>query len=202
LKKLSVRTVSNSVDVEVPAAPPATRPTTRPYLGVNLQAVDATLAKSFKLPSAEGALVTHVVAGSPAAEAGVKEDDFIVSINGETVRKVEDAVKVLAKARAGDEIALELYRDGAKRTVKVQTEDMAAMVWRPRFATADAMVRSLQETFKDQSGFSAAASADARALVVRAPPVLFEQIKALVAKLDVPPATQPATRPATAPASG
>ena len=63
----------------------ATGKVSRGWLGVLIQRVDRDLAESFKLDRAEGALVTQVFAGSPAAKAGIKEGDIIVKFAGKDI---------------------------------------------------------------------------------------------------------------------
>ena len=55
---------------------------TRAYLGVLPQDVDEKLAKSFRLPHTDGALVAEVVENTPAAKAGLRVGDFIIAVNG------------------------------------------------------------------------------------------------------------------------
>jgi serine protease Do len=92
----------------------------RGYLGVMIQDVNDELAESFKLPHSKGALVTNVLKGSPAAEAGVKEDDFIVAVNGKPVKGVNELRNEVAQIAPGKEVELELYRGGEKTAVKVK----------------------------------------------------------------------------------
>ena len=57
----------------------------RPWLGAKLQAVNAELAEGLGLKRASGALVAGVSANSPAAKAGIKTGDVIVSIEDQPV---------------------------------------------------------------------------------------------------------------------
>ncbi len=102
----------------------------RGYLGVQIQDVGEKLAKSFKLPSMEGALITQVAKGSPADKAGMKDKDFVVKVNGKRVRNVNELRNVVAVLEPGKAYPVEAYRDGKKRTFTVkidaQPEDMAA----------------------------------------------------------------------------
>mgnify|MGYP000857328776 FL=1 len=54
---------------------------TRPWIGVYLQPVTKELADYFELNKAEGAIVTDVVEGSPAAKAGLGRGDIILEFN-------------------------------------------------------------------------------------------------------------------------
>jgi len=107
----------------------------RGYLGVVMQDVDEGLAKSFKLPNMEGALVTQVMDGSPAARAKIEVGDFLTSINGEKVRNINEVRNAVAELEPGKTYPFEVYRDGKRRTVKVkvdpQPEDMASLLEQP-----------------------------------------------------------------------
>ncbi|HWM49222.1 MAG TPA: DegQ family serine endoprotease [Xanthobacteraceae bacterium] len=57
----------------------------RPWLGAKLQAITAEIADGLGLKRPAGALVANVIPGSPAARAGVRTGDVIVSIDGQAV---------------------------------------------------------------------------------------------------------------------
>ncbi|HUS47914.1 MAG TPA: Do family serine endopeptidase [Phycisphaerae bacterium] len=101
---------------------------TRGFLGVSIQDVDEKLAKSFDLPHSRGALVSMVAAGSPAAKAGIRPGDFIVSVNGERTGSVNELRNEVASIRPGSKVKLELYRKGEKITVEVKVEAQPADV--------------------------------------------------------------------------
>src|SRR5213075_330203 len=58
---------------------------TRGWLGVSIQDVSQDLAKQFGLSETKGALVSEVLADSPAASAGIKSGDVIVAYDGKPV---------------------------------------------------------------------------------------------------------------------
>jgi serine protease Do len=90
----------------------------RGYLGVSIQPVTEDLAKSFGLAGTSGALVSSVVAGSPAATAGVKPGDVITEYNGRTVARSEDLPRVVAESAVGREVPLTVIRDGRPVTLR------------------------------------------------------------------------------------
>lgn len=61
---------------------------TRRHLDILIQALSPELAKSFNLKHNDGVLVAQVMAGSPAASAGVKQSDIIISFRGKPVPSV------------------------------------------------------------------------------------------------------------------
>jgi Do/DeqQ family serine protease len=76
---------ANMVRVVVASAKMGGKAVKRPWLGARLQAVTPEIAETLGLRLPSGALVANVVAGSPAARAGLKLSDLIVTIDGQTV---------------------------------------------------------------------------------------------------------------------
>ena len=102
----------------------------RGYLGAKLQDVDANLAKSFNLPTTEGALVGDVAKDGPGEKAGLKAGDFITAVDGKKVADVSQLRMAIASVAPGKSANLEFYRDGKKQTLAVkvgeQPKDMTA----------------------------------------------------------------------------
>ncbi len=76
---------ANMVRVVVASAKSGGKDVKRPWLGARLQAVTPEIAETLGLPRPAGALVTNVAPNSPAAKAGMKVSDLIVSIEGQAV---------------------------------------------------------------------------------------------------------------------
>ncbi len=92
----------------------------RGQIGVTLQPVNERLARALGHDGRSGAVVTMVLPGTPAEEAGLREGDVITSVNGVEVRD-DAALKLrLAQLRPGAEARLGVSRGGAKRTVTVE----------------------------------------------------------------------------------
>jgi len=85
-------------------------------------AVHATLgvnARTVTDGTRDGALVVNVEPGSPAADAGVQEQDVVIAVDGEPVASSEELVVAVDAHAPGDTITLELVRDGgASREVQ------------------------------------------------------------------------------------
>lgn len=67
----------------------------------------------------KGARLKDVLADSPAAKAGLRGGDLVVSMDGQVVESVDDARDVLRRRRPGDEIEVGVRRGGAARTFTV-----------------------------------------------------------------------------------
>jgi Do/DeqQ family serine protease len=76
---------ANMVRVVVASAKGGSAAVKRPWLGAKLQEVTPEIAESLGLKRPSGALVASVASGGPAARAGIKTGDVIVSIDGTTV---------------------------------------------------------------------------------------------------------------------
>jgi putative serine protease PepD len=68
------------------------------------------------VPGRGGALVKRVQRGSPAAQAGLRSGDVIVSIDGRPVRDPSALAAAVAAHKPGDTVALGYRRNGAQRT--------------------------------------------------------------------------------------
>ncbi len=97
----------------------AGEPLSRPYLGIVYTAVTPTLMRQEKLPIDYGAWISSsdarpaVVAGTPAAKAGLEDGDIITAIGGQRIDAGHSLEDILVRYRPGDEVALSVLRDGA-----------------------------------------------------------------------------------------
>jgi serine protease Do len=88
------------------------------WTGARLLSIDAELARRRGLAVRRGALVFKVYPDSPAAEAGLEENDVIVSAGGHAVASREDVTTALYTAAAGTPLELEVRR--GERTVRLR----------------------------------------------------------------------------------
>jgi putative serine protease PepD len=75
---------------------------------------------SAEQPDSPGAVVGTVTNGSPADKAGIRGGDVITAIGGKTIRNPSDLSLTVLTKRPGDEVKVELKRDGKSRTVTVK----------------------------------------------------------------------------------
>ncbi|MBM3287986.1 MAG: M20/M25/M40 family metallo-hydrolase [Candidatus Eisenbacteria bacterium] len=66
----------------------------------------------------DGVLVSGVLPGSPAEQAGIKAGDRIVAIDGEKIGGLEDFSGILKSRQPGDKVLVKLLRDGKEATVE------------------------------------------------------------------------------------
>ncbi len=89
----------------------------RGLLGVNIQDVSESLAKSFGRSDTSGALVSQVVPGSPSEKAGVKAGDIILEFNGHQVTGASQLKNLVGQTKPGSKAKLTIWRD--KKTISV-----------------------------------------------------------------------------------
>ncbi|MBI3710847.1 MAG: Do family serine endopeptidase, partial [Proteobacteria bacterium] len=92
----------------------------RGWLGVQIQPVTPEIAASLGLDEAKGAIVAKVSPNSPAALAGVQQGDVVLTFNGKEIAEVRDLPRLVANAHDGENAALEVVHNGAKKTLDVK----------------------------------------------------------------------------------
>ena len=89
------------------------------WIGVEGEALTADTAKQLGLDRPGGLLVTGVVPGSPGARAGIKPGDVLRSIDGKEVANGAQLRYSLATEGVGKTLNVNLWRDGAERSLGV-----------------------------------------------------------------------------------
>ncbi len=92
--------------------------TRRGWLGVRIQDVTEDVAEAIGLDRESGALVTDVPEG-PAADAGVRAGDVILSFDGRVIEDTRTLVRIVGDAEVGREVEVDLFRDGEVVTLTV-----------------------------------------------------------------------------------
>jgi serine protease Do len=102
--------------------------TRRGYLGVRPQKVSAGLAKSYGLDGTYGALITSVVADSPADKAGLRKGDLITEIGGERLESSRLLSRRIADAPIDKALEITYIRKRKERTASVLIERLKEQV--------------------------------------------------------------------------
>ncbi len=103
---------ANMVRVVVASAKNGGNAVKRPWLGARLQAVTPEIAETIGLKAPSGALVASVTPKSPAARAGLKLSDLIVSIDGQPVEDPNAFDYRFATRPLGGTSQVEVQRNG------------------------------------------------------------------------------------------
>lgn len=92
----------------------------RGWIGVEAQEITRELAESFKLPGTEGALIANVIAGGPAARAGVKSGDVLRAVDGKRVGNPGEMLNLVAALAPGQSSKLTLWRAGQELLLTIE----------------------------------------------------------------------------------
>ena len=92
---------------------------TRGRIGVHIQEIDQTLAQSFGMDESKGALVSKVEPGGPAAKAGIRSGDVILSVDGESIDQMTELPAVIAVKKPGSKASIDIWRDGKEQQLDV-----------------------------------------------------------------------------------
>ena len=85
---------------------------TRGWLGVQIQDLNSNMIKTLHLHNWNGALISQVIKDSPAEDAGVKNKDVVISVDGEKVDGSSQLKNLISSGRPNDNTKLTVIRDG------------------------------------------------------------------------------------------
>jgi len=92
---------------------------TRGWIGVQIQPVTADIADSLGMKQAKGALVAEPQEGSPAAKAGIKSGDVIVSLNGEPVPDARTLARRISSMPPNTSVKIGVFRNGREEVLSM-----------------------------------------------------------------------------------
>ncbi len=89
------------------------------WLGVESSEVSSEKAKELKLPAERGVLLQHIIADSPAAKGGLKDNDVITEINGQRIEGAAQFRRMIHEIPAVRAASFTVWRDGHAQTISV-----------------------------------------------------------------------------------
>lgn len=92
---------------------------TRGWLGVELQIVPSDIAAAAELDEG-GVLVAAMLNQGPAARAGLRPGDIMISVNGSPLRNPQQAINMIAQIQPGAAIEIELLRGWQRFVVEAE----------------------------------------------------------------------------------
>jgi hypothetical protein len=110
--------VPNNAVLSSEAPLPEPPPPSEYWLGIQLAPLPPLLRVHLNLPENQGFVVAAVVPESPAAKAGVSENDVILKADGKIITDVPDLLKAVDEAK-DKELKLDVIHDGRPKTVAV-----------------------------------------------------------------------------------
>ncbi len=100
----------------------------RGWLGVTIQDIDSNTAKALGLPEPKGALVASVRAGEPAAKAGIKVGDVILSVAGQEIDDAGDLTRTIGQLSPGKTVSIEVWRKGDLKEIQVTLGERSSQI--------------------------------------------------------------------------
>ncbi len=94
----------------------------RPWLGAKTDTVNGEIARSLGMARPEGALVSDVYPGSPAARAGLREGDVITAVDGAAVNDPASVNYRVATNRPGETVTIAILRDGRPQQLRARLD--------------------------------------------------------------------------------
>jgi len=92
---------------------------TRPWLGVGLYTVDQTAIRQLRLSVSKGVLVTQVVNGGPAGQAGIRQYDVITKIDGKDVSNRDELIKLIRSYQVGQTVEVTYWRSNNENKTSI-----------------------------------------------------------------------------------
>jgi serine protease Do len=94
------------------------------WLGVETRDVTADNVKELKLPGERGVVIGKVLDDSPAAKAGLKDNDVITEINGQRVEGATQFRRMIREIPAGRSVQLTVWRNGRSESITTKLGKM------------------------------------------------------------------------------
>ena len=90
----------------------------RAYLGVQMQDITPELAQAFNIERQQGAVVSHVIPDSAAADAGLKVGDVITAVDDTPLLNADSLRNTIGLMVVGQTVKLDIIRNGKAKTIK------------------------------------------------------------------------------------
>ena len=94
----------------------------RAYLGVLIREVNSSIANQLGIEKVEGALVTELKSGGPAAKAGLEVGDVILEFAKQKISQPSDLQRVVERSSIGSNQQMKIVRDGKTQLLTVAIE--------------------------------------------------------------------------------
>jgi 2-alkenal reductase len=92
---------------------------TRGYLGVTYYELFPEFSRQYSLPVEYGALISEVEPGSPADDAGLSQNDIVVSVNGTEVSEEQPFSRLMGQVQPNEQVTFSVLRDDETQDIQV-----------------------------------------------------------------------------------
>ena len=119
------------------------------FLGISMEDVTVSNMSEYKLTDEKGAIVRSVQEGSPAEEAGLRENDVIVEFEGQAVLSTRQFSRLVSETPIGRKVAVTVSRDGKRINLSATIGERTGSSAAQRFETipGDGQIERLFELF-------------------------------------------------------
>jgi len=127
----------------------------RGWLGVRVQTITPQIAESLGMDRAEGALISGITDGGPAAEAGIERGDVVIEFDGHEIGTMRSLPRVVSQTEVGRRVQVRVWREGRYRNFRVmlgelQDDEVASLTSDlPQFQAQTGTIESLGFTVAD-----------------------------------------------------
>lgn len=132
----------------------------RGWLGVSIQDVSKEMSEYYKLNPDEGVYVAKAYEDNPAYEAGIRQGDVIISVEGVKISSSRDLTITIANLRVGSKVDVDVIREGKNKTFTVKLGERPDNVQDSQFGGEQNsfddlgfMFRSLNKDLAEQLGY-------------------------------------------------
>jgi serine protease Do len=115
------------------------------FLGVQMQELTPEARIRLGVTAEHGAIISEVVPGTPAAQAGLKPGDVVMSVDGQKIDDPQQLREAVQKAGPGKEITLKILRGKDTKEVKARPEEAPGDVFQPPFGMRRELAPDLPE---------------------------------------------------------
>jgi len=127
----------------------------RGWLGVRVQTITPQIAESLGMDRAEGALISGITEGGPAADAGIERGDVVIEFDGHEIGTMRSLPRVVSQTEVGRRVQVRVWREGRYRNFRVmlgelQDDEVASLTSDlPQFQAQTGTIESLGFTVAD-----------------------------------------------------
>ena len=93
------------------------------WLGVSILDADKDTLSALGIKDIKGALASQVFIDSPAEKAGMQPGDYVISLNGKSVKTVEQLIRDIGDLESGQTVTFVVLRNGKEVTLTVKIEE-------------------------------------------------------------------------------